>query len=106
MRRYHPDAGLEVDTARAQQINEAYQVLGNPKNRRKYDDLSQPKPHKGPPVSFTKGSEKKTSRRGRNRAFSKPSFQMPTSSISETAAAWWFVAFIAALCAFLYLGHG
>jgi curved DNA-binding protein CbpA len=105
MRRYHPDARLEADTARAQQINEAYQVLGNPRERRKYDELSRPTPNKGPPPGFARGSEKKTRPRRKNRAPSKQSFQLASSSISESAAAWWFVAFIAAVFAFLYLGQ-
>lgn len=40
-RKYHPDVAKDKQTAEAKfkEINEAYEVLGNPENRRKYDQL-------------------------------------------------------------------
>ena len=41
-RKYHPDVAKDKKTAeeKFKQINEAYEVLNNPKNRRKYDELN------------------------------------------------------------------
>jgi|SRR5690348_16020153 DnaJ-domain-containing protein 1 len=104
MRRYHPDAGLEADTARAQQINEAYRVLGDPKKRRQYDALSQPKVTKTQPSRSAQHAAKKTFR-PKKAPPSKQSFQRPAPSISESAVQWWIIAFIAALCAFLFVAR-
>ena len=40
-RKYHPDVATDKKAAeeKFKQINEAYEVLGNPENRRRYDEL-------------------------------------------------------------------
>ena len=40
-RKYHPDVAKDKTAAeeKFKEINEAYEVLGNPENRRKYDRL-------------------------------------------------------------------
>lgn len=37
VRRYHPDAGAGSSTARFREIVEAYETLGSPERRRRYD---------------------------------------------------------------------
>ena len=105
MRRYHPDVGREADTARAQQINEAYRVLGDPKKRRQYDALSHPKLTRKKPSGSPQPSKKKETLRRKNRSPSKPPFQERGPSLSESAVQWWIIAFIAALCAFLFVAR-
>jgi curved DNA-binding protein CbpA len=104
MRRYHPDAGLEADTARAQQINEAYRLLGDPQKRRQYDALSHPKVTRKPPSQSAQHAAKKTLRR-KNGPRSSQSLQRRRPSVSESAVQWWIIAFIAALCAFLFVAR-
>src|SRR6516225_5991070 len=59
-RTYHPDVAKDKTTAeeKFKEINEAYEVLGNPENRKKYDELgSQWKDGAGfqPPPGWRRG---------------------------------------------------
>jgi len=100
MRRYHPDAGIEPDTARAQRINEAYDVLGDPQKRRRYDAQrathTPARPERTSAPARTQKSKQRASVPPENVLLHRPRF-------SERAILWWLVAFYFTIAALLYL---
>ena len=83
-RKYHPDVAKDKKTAeeKFKQINEAYEVLGNPENRRKYDELGAAWKHGGgfrPPPGARPGA-----RRGRGQTRSREyEFQFGGTGFSD-----------------------
>src|SRR6202041_618790 len=61
-RQYHPDVAKDKKGGeeRFKEINEAYEVLGDPQNRTKYDNL-------GPDAAETGGFQRSPGGRGRSR---------------------------------------
>jgi len=102
MRRYHPDAGTEPNTDRAQLVNEAFGVLGDPEKRRRYDaELATETPTrtKTEPVAASL-------RTPRKRVPPADSIEVDRRpAFSDTAIILWLLAFCLAITAFLYFGR-
>lgn len=120
MRRYHPDGGTDPDTAKAQRINQAYEVLSDPERRRRYDAKmdtdDQPPPWpSAPPSGDTARRKKRPSRptkapprppfsetAPRNKPVSRSTQAPRRPAFSDTAIIFWLLAFCLSLIAFLY----
>jgi curved DNA-binding protein CbpA len=107
MRRFHPDAGTEPDIAKAQRVNQAYEVLGDPEKRRRYDARTEPaKPPAPEAERKAKPSPPKVPRapkRKPKRTVPKIPAAVRRHRTSDGAILWWFVCFYFLMAALLYL---
>jgi DnaJ-class molecular chaperone len=98
MRRYHPDAGTEPNTAEAQRINEAYGVLGDPEKRRRYDAAADTAEATAQRQTAFSAPELKRTDAPESR--DKP---VRSPALSDAGIVLWLLAFGFALIALLYL---
>ena len=87
-RQFHPDVAGEGSRERFQQIHQAYQVLSDPEQRRRYDAQRQSAQRQSPPSSPAAGERRVVIRSTGSSSAEQPNPEWLKEGIARVKAAW------------------